>query len=214
MAQAVQSVTGAKGRQRLIVIGGGITGLSAAYYAQKHCREQSIPLDITIIEASERLGGKINTLRKEGFVIEKKGPDSFLARKLPIIDLSRELGLEGEFTGTNPEAKKTYILRNNKLHGMPKGLVLGIPTQLKPFLKTGLISPAGKARAAMDLFIPAKRDGEDESLGHFLERRLGKEVLTNIAEPLLAAFTPGTRTLSACNPPFLNSRPQSANSAP
>ncbi|MEI7025771.1 protoporphyrinogen oxidase [Paenibacillus sp. y28] len=175
---------------RLAVIGGGVSGLSAAYYAQQQLREQGIAAEITLLEKSRRLGGKIHTLHKEGFVIEK-GADSFLARKLPIIELSRELGLEGELTGTNPAAKKTYILQNGKLHRMPAGLVLGIPTEITPFLKTGLISPKGKLRAALDLVLPRRKEQGDESLGQFLTRRVGREVLERVAEPLLAGIYAG-----------------------
>ncbi|WP_068774086.1 protoporphyrinogen oxidase [Paenibacillus sp. FJAT-26967] len=176
--------------RKVIVIGGGITGMTAAYYLKKRLDAGGFKADITLVEGAESLGGRINTLRKDGFVIEK-GPDSFLARKLPIIELSKELGLEDELTGTNPEAKKTYILRDGKLHPMPPGLVLGIPTELGPFMRTALVSPAGKARALLDLILPKKEEPGDESLGHFLERRLGKEVLEQVVEPLLAGIYAG-----------------------
>lgn len=191
-------------RHKVVVVGGGITGLSAAFYAKAALRESGLDADVRLIEKSGRLGGRINTLRRDGFVIEK-GPDSFLARKLPIIELSRALGLEDELVGTNPNAKKTYILHKGKLHRMPQGLVLGIPTEWSPFLKTGLISTAGKARAALDLVLPKRTDPSDESLGHFLERRLGREVLENIAEPLLAGIYAGDTfqlSLSATFPQF------------
>jgi oxygen-dependent protoporphyrinogen oxidase len=183
-------------RKKIIIVGGGISGLSAAFYAQKYFQEKGMPVDITLLEQSNKLGGKIQTLHRDGFVIEK-GPDSFLARKMPIIDLSKDLGIEQEFVGTNPDAKKTYILHKGKLHRMPPGLILGIPTEVLPFLQTGLISVWGKARAAMDLILPRRTASTDESLGHFLERRLGKEVVSHIAEPLLAGIYAGdTRTLS------------------
>ncbi|TBL81648.1 protoporphyrinogen oxidase [Paenibacillus thalictri] len=182
--------TSAAQSKSLVVIGGGITGLSTAFYAKKMAQEQGMPLDITVVEKSGKFGGKINTLEREGFVFEK-GPDSFLARKLAIIDLIRDLGLEDELTHTNPEAKKTYILLGGKLHPMPPGLVLGIPTAMGPFMKTGLLSFAGKMRAALDLVLPRRTDPSDESLGHFLERRLGRDVLEHIAEPLLAGIYAG-----------------------
>lgn len=191
-------------RQKIVIVGGGITGLSTAFYVNKYLREAGLEADVQLLEKSSRLGGKIETLHRDGFVIEK-GPDSFLARKLPIIDLSRELGLEDQLTGTNPNAKKTYILHRGKLHRMPQGLVLGIPTEWSPFLKTGLISLAGKARAAMDMLLPKRTDPADESLGHFLERRLGREVLENIAEPLLAGIYAGDTfklSLAATFPQF------------
>jgi oxygen-dependent protoporphyrinogen oxidase len=176
--------------KEVVIIGGGITGLSAAFYVRRMAADKGIPVHVTIVEKSRSLGGRINTLRKDGFVIEK-GPDSFLARKLPIIHLITELGLEEELVRTNPNAKKTYILHDNKLHRMPPGLVLGIPTEVMPFVGTTLLSPAGKARAALDLILPRRQSTDDESLGHFLERRLGSEVLKRIAEPLLAGIYAG-----------------------
>jgi oxygen-dependent protoporphyrinogen oxidase len=180
----------------VMIIGGGITGLTAAYYLQKQLKQDGWNARISVVEQSNSFGGKIRTLERDGFIIEK-GPDSFLARKRPVIDLTRELGLEHELRGQNPKAKKTYILHHGKLHRMPPGLVLGIPTKWTPFMKTGLISPLGKIRAAMDTLLPKREGKSDESLGHFLERRLGKEVLEHIAEPLLAGIYAGdTHALS------------------
>jgi oxygen-dependent protoporphyrinogen oxidase len=192
-------------RKKIVIIGGGITGLSAAFYTKKLFEEQQIPVNIILVEKSRELGGKIRTLHHDGFVIER-GPDSFLARKLPVIDLTKELGLGGELTALNPKAKTNYILHKGKLHQMPLGLVLGIPTAITPFLKTGLISPTGKIRAAMDLMLPRKTGSDDESLGSFIERRLGREVLEHITEPLLAGIYAGdTQALSlkATFPQFL-----------
>ncbi|CAG7641579.1 Protoporphyrinogen oxidase [Paenibacillus solanacearum] len=177
-------------RKNVVIVGGGITGLSAAFYLSKRMEELQVPMDITLVEKNDRFGGKIQTLRRDGFIIEQ-GPDSFLARKLPIIALTKELGLEDELTATNPQAKANFILHKNKLHPMPLGLVLGIPTQVSPFIRTGLISPAGKIRAALDLVLPKRQHTSDESLGDFIRRRLGREVLDHITEPLLAGIYAG-----------------------
>ena len=183
-------------QKQIVIAGGGITGLTAAFYLQKKIKEDHLPYRLILLEKGERLGGKIQTDHVDGFIIEK-GPDSFLARKTAIMDLTRELGLESELVGTNPAARKNYIMHHNKLYLMPPGLVLGIPTKLGPFVKTGLISPIGKLRAAMDLLIPPRKGEEDESLGGFLQRRLGKEVAENIAEPLLSGIYAGdTQNLS------------------
>lgn len=184
------------GRDSLVIIGGGISGLSSAFYLLRQAEARGRQAHVTIIDPAARLGGKINTLKRDGFVIER-GPDSFLARKQPMIDLARELGIEQELTGTNPEAKKTYILHRGKLHAMPPGLVLGVPTEIAPFAKTSLLTWGGKLRALMDFVLPARKETGDESLGGFLERRLGTEVMERIAEPLLAGIYAGDlRSLS------------------
>ncbi|OMF21437.1 protoporphyrinogen oxidase [Paenibacillus sp. FSL H8-0548] len=175
---------------RIVIIGGGISGLSSAFYLQREAERQGREIELTIVDGAPALGGKINTLQRDGFVIEK-GPDSFLARKLAIIDLAVELGLENELTTTNPGAKKTYILHERKLHAMPPGLVLGVPTEIGPFVKTGLLSWGGKLRALLDLVLPARKEQSDESLGGFLERRVGNQVMRRIAEPLLAGIYAG-----------------------
>lgn len=193
--------------QRIVIIGGGISGLSSAFYVRQEAKRRGMELQVTIVDGAPKLGGKIHTLERDGFVIEK-GPDSFLSRKLPIIDLAKELGLEGELTATNPAAKKTYIMHRRKLHPMPPGMMLGIPTEIGPFVKSGLISWRGKLRALMDLFIPPSKSTEDETLGGFMERRVGKEVMRRIAEPLLAGIYAGDLkklSLRATFPQFLES---------
>ncbi|WP_373229373.1 protoporphyrinogen oxidase [Cohnella sp.] len=176
--------------RRVAVLGGGITGLSAAFYLQKLGAERGESIEVTVLEGSERLGGRIHTLRRDGFVIER-GPDSFLARKLPMIELAKELGIAGELTGTNPAAKKTYISLDGKLHPMPEGLTLGIPTNVDKFLKTDLVSGQGKGRALEEQQLPPTEGKEDESVGAFLERRMGREMVERIFEPLLAGIHAG-----------------------
>lgn len=183
-------------RKKAVVLGGGITGLTAAYYLGKMAREKGINLDLTLIERSERLGGKVMTLRKDGFILER-GPDSFLARKPAMLQLIKDLQMEEDLVATHPKGKKAYIMHKGKLHPMPKGLNLGVPTEVWPFLKTKLVSPLGKMRASLDLLLPRRNTNGDESLGDFLERRLGSEVLYQIAEPLLAGIYAGdTHSLS------------------
>lgn len=173
--------------RKIIVIGGGITGLSTAFYVKKLFAEQGKEVELTLLEKCSSLGGRINTLEKDGFVIEK-GPDSFLARKLPIIELSRDLGIEDRLVGMGKKSKKTYILNHGRLHPMPKGLVLGVPTDITAFMETGLISPDGKTRVLEDLSLPGREEEGDESVGDFLQRRFGPEIVESIAEPLLAGI--------------------------
>jgi len=176
--------------RRVAVLGGGITGLSAAFYLLKEARERGEKVGVTVFEGSDRLGGRVNTLRKEGFVIER-GPDSFLARKKPMIRLARELGIEAELTGTNPKAKKTYISRDGRLTPMPQGLILGVPFDRDKFMETSLVSEVGKVRAWREAELPGEADAADESVGGFLERRMGKEMVERIFEPLLAGIHAG-----------------------
>ncbi|QJD83768.1 protoporphyrinogen oxidase [Cohnella herbarum] len=176
--------------RRVAVLGGGLTGLSAAFYLLKLSKERGENIEVTVIEGSNRLGGRVNTLRRDGYVIER-GPDSFLARKLPMIELARELGIAVELTGTNPLAKKTYISLDGRLHPMPEGLTLGIPSDQEKFMRTDLVSEEGKLRALEDLSMAPEDDQGDETVGDFLERRMGKEMVERIFEPLLAGIHAG-----------------------
>ncbi|MFC7063546.1 protoporphyrinogen oxidase [Halobacillus seohaensis] len=175
-------------QKRIVVVGGGISGLTAAYYLQKEKREKQLPLDIKLFEESEHLGGKIETVKHDGFTIER-GPDSFLERKKSATRLAREVGLEDQLVpnGTG----QSYILVNNKLHKMPTGSYMGIPTRIRPFLFSSLFTPLGKARAALDLIKSKQTVEEDQSLGLFFRRRLGNQVVENLIEPLLSGIYAG-----------------------
>ncbi|MDI4646767.1 protoporphyrinogen oxidase [Cohnella hashimotonis] len=175
---------------RIAIVGGGLTGLTAAFYACRLADEAGVRASVALFESSDRLGGKVNTLRRDGFVIER-GPDSFLGRKLPMLHLAKDLGLLDELVGTNPAAVKTYLAHGGKLRPMPKGLNLGIPNDLGAFAQNSLVSPQGKLRALDELRLPPRTSDEDESVGDFLERRLGREMVEAIAEPLLAGIHAG-----------------------
>lgn len=177
--------------KRIVIIGGGITGLSAAFWAMHEARTNGADVEVIVVEQAETFGGKVRTVVRDGFVMEQ-GPDSFLGRKLPMLELVHALGFEDQLVATNPAAKKTYIIHKGKAHLMPQGLMLGVPTQVGPFMRTGLISLIGKLRAGFDLVLP-RRDVAlgDESLGSFLRRRLGNQVMERIAEPLLAGIYAG-----------------------
>ncbi|MEH7381631.1 protoporphyrinogen oxidase [Bacillus sp. JJ1533] len=174
--------------QKVVVIGGGITGLTVAYYLQKEAREKGLNITCTLIEASHRLGGKVQTVERDGFVIER-GPDSFLARKKSASRLVNEVGLGDKLV--NNTAGKSYVLVGGKLHPMPGGSIMGIPTQIGPFITTGLFTPIGKLRAAMDFVLPRTTGEGDQSLGQFFRRRLGDEVVENLIEPLLSGIYAG-----------------------
>ncbi|WLR51491.1 protoporphyrinogen oxidase [Bacillus tianshenii] len=175
-------------KQSVVIIGGGVTGLTAAYYMQKEIRERNLPVRCTLIEASDRLGGKIQTYTKNGFVIEK-GPDSFLARKKSAARLAAEVGMADNLVAN--KAGKSYVLVKGRLHEMPGGSIMGIPTKMAPFAFSGLFSPFGKLRAGADLVLPRSKSNNDQSLGQFFRRRLGGEVVENLIEPLLSGIYAG-----------------------
>lgn len=175
-------------RKRVVILGGGITGLATAFYLQKEAREKQLPIEVTLIEATHRLGGKIQTVVRDGFVIER-GPDSFIARKQSASRLAKEVGM-GDSLVSNT-AGKSYVLAKERLHPMPGGSIMGIPTEIGPFITTGLFSLTGKMRAAADFVLPRSNAVQDQSLGHFFRRRLGDEVVENLIEPLLSGIYAG-----------------------
>lgn len=174
---------------RVIVIGGGIAGLSAAYYASR------IPdARVTLLESSDRWGGKIRTDRvtfEDGQFIIEGGPDTFLATKPWGVALCKELGLADRLHGTNPNKKNTYVLNRNRLLPLPDGLALMIPTNIEAILKSRLVSWFSKARMGLDFVLPAKPVNGDESLGSFVSRRLGREAYENLIEPLMSGIYAG-----------------------
>jgi protoporphyrinogen/coproporphyrinogen III oxidase len=169
----------------IAIIGGGITGLSAAFYLQQEINANNLPIKFTLIEPSSSVGGKIQTVNHEGLVIER-GPDSFLKRKKEAVELIKELGLEKELV-TN-QTGQSYILKENQLYPIPEDAVMGVPTRVGPFIASGLFSPFGKARAAFDLLQTRSKTQGDQSVGHFFRRRLGNEVVDYLIEPLLSGI--------------------------
>jgi oxygen-dependent protoporphyrinogen oxidase len=171
---------------RVVVIGGGIAGLAAAYRLTQIAPEVAV----TLIESDHRLGGKILTERVDGFVIEG-GPDTFLSLKPRGLGLCRELGLENRLHGTNEKIRRTYVMCGNKLHELPEGLTGLIPSRFGPMTKTGLISPLGKLRMGLEYFLPPRSLNGDESLAAFVERRLGRELYDRLIEPLMGGIYAG-----------------------
>lgn len=171
------------------VIGGGISGLAAA----NRLMARDPGCSVMLFESSDRLGGKIRTEREDVFTIEA-GPDAFLATKPRGVGLSHELGLDDEFCTPDQRNRGSFVLRNGTLHPLPEGLTGLIPTKLRPMVETKLISPRGKARMALDFVLPARKDSGDESLNAFLSRRLGREAVQNLIEPLMAGIYAGDAT--------------------
>lgn len=172
----------------VVIVGGGVTGLAAAFYLQRLCQQAGSPLHVTLVEAQEQLGGKVGTLYEDGFVVDT-GPDSFLAQKPWAVQLCRELGIESEIVA--PVARKFYMLLQGKLHPVPHELVSLVPARPQALWQTSFLSLWGKLRASLEGFVPPKRTLEDEALGNFMRRRFGKEFATKFAEPLMAGIHAG-----------------------
>jgi protoporphyrinogen/coproporphyrinogen III oxidase len=174
------------------VIGGGISGLSTAWYVEKQAAAQGVPAVCSVYESGGRWGGRILTDvvdHEEGRFVVEGGPDSFLAGTKPwAVDLALELGLGEQLLGTNDAARKVWVLSKGRPVPLPDGVFLLIPTKFKPFLLSPLISPLGKLRMGLELFVPPRKGDGDETLGDFVTRRLGSEALDKIAEPLLSGI--------------------------
>ncbi|PTY78394.1 protoporphyrinogen oxidase [Heyndrickxia sporothermodurans] len=175
-------------KHKVVIIGGGITGLTSAFYLQNEIKQNNLPIEFKLVEASRRLGGKIKTVRKDGFVIET-GPDSLLTKNESFTKLVEKLGIQQELIES--ETDKTYVISNDKLYLIPEGAVVGIPTQISPFILSSLFSFSGKVRAAADLIIPRLKEKKDVSIGQFFRRRFGDEVVENLIEPLLSGIYAG-----------------------
>ena len=166
------------------IIGGGITGLSAAHTLQK------LGTPWVLVDAAPSLGGVIRTESRDGFLLEG-GPDAILAQKPEGLALCRELGLGDRLVPTNPADRSVYILRGGRLYPLPEGMMLAVPTKIGPFLRSGLFSWPGKLRMGLDLVIPGGNGRGDESIASFLRRRFGQEAVERLGEPLLAGIHAG-----------------------
>jgi oxygen-dependent protoporphyrinogen oxidase len=178
--------------RRIAIVGGGITGLSAAHAAIGRARETGQRIVVTVVERSPRFGGNLVTERIDGFLLDG-GADSWVSSKPQATTLARELGLERFLVGTNETTRRYYIAWGDRLHAVPEGLVLGVPTRLAPLARTRLFSWRGKLRMAMEPFVRARVfDGdEDESIAAFATRRLGREASERLVAPLLGGISAG-----------------------
>ncbi len=179
---------------KLTLLGGGIAGLSAAYHAIKTHPDWQV----TLLEAGDRWGGKIATDRVPfdgGQFIIEGGPDTFLATKPWGVQLCRELGLEDRLHGTSKgksgHAPRTYVLHKGRLEPLPDGLAMMLPGKVMPMLQTRLLTWSQKLRMGLDFILPVKPGDEDETLGAFITRRLGRAAYENLIEPLMSGIYAG-----------------------
>jgi oxygen-dependent protoporphyrinogen oxidase len=184
---------------RVCVVGGGITGLSAAY------RLKQRGADVELFEGAERVGGLLGTERFDGYVMET-GPDSILSEKPWALALAEELGLGGEIIKTQPGPRGAYIVYEGKLARIPEGFSLMAPTSFTAMARSPLMTWHGKLRMAADLVLP-RREVEDESLESYVVRRLGRETFERLAQPLVSGIYgahPDKLSLRATMPRFLD----------
>jgi oxygen-dependent protoporphyrinogen oxidase len=190
---------------RIVVVGGGIAGLAAAHRLVELAGAAPPGLDLVLVEAENRLGGTIRTERVDGFLLEA-GPDSFVSEKPWALALAERLGLGPRLRRTDDRYRRTYVVRGGRLHPLPEGFLLLAPTRLGAVLASPVFSWRGKLRMALDLVLPRGAASDDESLGSFVRRRLGREALERVAQPLVAGIytaDPERLSLAATMPRFL-----------
>ncbi len=173
---------------RVVIVGGGISGISTAYHLSKH----GIPS--AIVESRERLGGVIQTERIEGCVLEA-GPDSFISQKPWAMQLIRELGLASDVIPSNDHLRVTYVRKHGRLVPLPDGLMLMIPTKILPMAASRLLGWGTKIRMGLEWFRrPRHHRPEDESVAEFVSAHYGREAVDYLAEPLLSGVYGGDPT--------------------
>lgn len=184
----------------VVVVGGGIAGLAAAW----ELRRSGADVAVHLVEAGDRLGGKIASERRQGFLVEG-GPDSFVTRKPAAVELARELGLGDRLIDTDESQHRVYVVRGGRLVEIPPEMGSALPCRLAPVWGSELLSWRGKLRLALERFVPRRRARGDESLAAFLRRRFGREVLESFAGPILAGIyvsDPETLSLRSTFPQF------------
>lgn len=193
-------------QRRVVIIGGGISGLAAAHRLVEQRGQSNI--EITLIEAGAHMGGIIRTERRGGFLLEC-GPDSFISEKPEALELAKRIDLGSRLIETNETNRRSFIVRNGRLHAVPEGFQLLAPSRFWPFVTSGIFSLKGKARMALDLLLP-RRAGvngfDDESLARFVRRRFGQEALERMAQPMVGGIytaDPERLSLRATMPRFL-----------
>lgn len=190
--------------KHVIVIGGGVSGLAAAHRLTELGRAGSLDLRVTLLEASDRLGGVIATEHADDLLIEL-GPDSYITDKPAALRLCERLGLADRLIAPQQGALKLYTVHRGKLTPLPEGFLLMAPTRVGSVLRSPVFSWGGKLRMALEPLVPRRVDDGDESLASFVRRRLGREVLKRVAQPLIGgiyASDPEALSLAATMPRF------------
>jgi oxygen-dependent protoporphyrinogen oxidase len=200
--------------RRIVIVGGGISGLAAAHrlleLQSQECSTDSErnPVELLLLEASDRAGGTVRTYRREGFLLEG-GPDSFISEKPAALELAKRLGLADRIIQTNEQHRRSFVVSGGRLRPTPEGFQLLAPSRMLPFLTTDIFTWRGKARMALDLVLPRRKranGSDDESLAAFVRRRFGREALERMAQPMVGGIytaDPESLSLRATMPRFL-----------
>lgn len=189
----------------VVIVGGGISGLATAFALLERASTAGISLRCAILDAGSSWGGKIVTHRV-GDIVTEAGPDSFLSQKPAALDLCTKLGLADQLINTNETVKKACVLYKGRMHDLPEGLLSFVPRQLKPFLRSGLLTWTGLVRMGLEIAVPPGPSTGDESLAGFLRRRFGTQAYERVLEPLMAGIYAGDAeqmSLRATFPRFL-----------
>lgn len=177
-------------RFHTVIVGGGISGLAAAFALQETASARGLSCRCTVLESASYWGGKIVTHRI-GDLVTEAGPDSFLSQKRAALDLCAKLGLADQVINTNETGKKACVLRDGRLYELPDGLISFAPRQWKPLLRSGLLDWTGLARMGLETLIPRGPAEGDESLASFCRRRFGRQAFERVLEPLMAGIYAG-----------------------
>src|SRR6185295_12064445 len=186
---------------RFAIIGGGITGLAAAF----RLGELNPAAQVTLFEASGRLGGVLQTEHRDGYLIERSA-DMFTTRELWALELCRRVGIESELIETNKQHRRAFVVHKGKLVPVPEGFTLMSPAKVWPILTTPLLSPLGKLRLAWEYFTPKRKETGDESLESFVTRRFGREAFDRLIQPLIGGIytaDPSQLSMQATLPQFV-----------
>jgi len=175
--------TSSEDRRRVIVVGGGITGLAAAHRVV----ELQPSIEVLLLEAEDRLGGVLRTERVDGFHIEASA-DNFITEPNWGLELCRRIGIEDEIVSTDASSRGASVVCHGRLEPVPEGFLLMSPTRVWPVLSTRILSPRGKLRLMLEPFIPRRKSADDESFASFARRRLGREAYERLAQPLISGI--------------------------
>lgn len=192
--------------RRIAIVGGGITGLSAALRLSDIAHERGLAIDVTLLENSDRLGGVLQTERIGEYLVEHAA-DMWITNKPEGVRLCERLGLAERLIPTDTEFRRSFVLRNGIPHAVPEGFQLMVPEQAWPLLRSPLLSWRGKLRMLAEYFVPARRDGADECLADFVCRRFGREAFERLVQPLVGGIytaDPEKLSLKATLPRFID----------